>query len=132
LASCESAEERPTEDGKGGLVTGKGSASPARAPESSIDRYHSEAVRSRARADVAQLVEHFTRNEGVGSSSLPGSPVLDEGQSCEWMELGGSFATALPSSDWDSVPAAATEMRCLYEIKPPDISEISAFLSFFK
>ena len=22
-------------------------------------------------ADVAQLVEHFTRNEGVGSSSLP-------------------------------------------------------------
>jgi hypothetical protein len=32
------------------------------------------------RADVAQLVEHFTRNEGVGSSSLPvGSPDLQSG-----------------------------------------------------
>jgi hypothetical protein len=41
-----------------------------------------------SRADVAQLVEHFTRNEGVGSSSLPvglGQKRMDAGV---WGRLG--------------------------------------------
>ena len=34
-------------------------------------RGYTEARSTEQNADVAQLVEHFTRNEGVGSSSLP-------------------------------------------------------------